>query len=55
MGGKACVYNNGQCDDCDDHCSIPVYDVSCPDCGMVWTLGEDELIEFFSMRRRSAE
>jgi hypothetical protein len=50
-GGKACVYNHCGLD-C--QCSIPVYDVYCKDCGMSWTLGEDELISFFARQKRDS-
>jgi len=47
-GGKGCPYN--QCE-CEGGCSVPVYEVFCPDCKKAWTLGEDELIEFFAQRK----
>ena len=48
-GGKGCPYN--QCE-CEGSCSVPVYEVYCRDCGRSWTLGEDELIDFFARRRK---
>ena len=51
-GGKGCPYN--QCA-CEGGCSVPVYDVICRDCGKEWTLGEDELIDFFASRRKEVE
>jgi len=51
-GGKGCPYN--QCE-CEGGYSVPVYDVSCPDCGKIWTLGEDELIDFFARRRKNKD
>ncbi len=51
-GGKSCPYD--KCNkDCPGDCSIPVYLVTCTDCGMDWTLGEDELIGFFARQDSS--
>ena len=46
-GGKCCPYS--QCE-CEGGCSIPVYEVFCPDCKRSWTLGEDALIDFFATK-----
>lgn len=47
MGGKGCPYT--QCE-CAGGCSIPVYEVFCQDCKKRWTLGEDEVIDFFAKK-----
>lgn len=56
-GGKACVYNQvcnkKDCENaCSGECSIPVYEVYCKDCGMSWTVGEDEVMDFFAKKKR---
>jgi len=56
-GGKACPHDTCSLLDCEgrancNSCSLPVYEVYCCDCGMNWTLGEDELIGFFARQRQ---
>ncbi len=46
VGGKPCLYY--QCE-CIAVCSIPVYEVFCPDCKKSWTLAADALIDFFAV------
>ena len=47
-GCKPCPYV--QCD-CDGECSVPVYRISCKKCEQSWTVGEDEVIDFFAQKR----
>jgi hypothetical protein len=55
-GGKSCYRGDAECDcSLTRGCSIPVYEVYCKDCGMSWTLGEDELIQFFAKQRKRPE
>ncbi|MGA2160209.1 MAG: hypothetical protein ABSG90_13470 [Dehalococcoidia bacterium] len=49
VGGKMCPYDDSSGGT--GRCSLPVYEVYCRDCGMHWTLGEDELIDFFARQK----
>lgn len=51
-GGKMCIYQDCARTDCSGECSIPVYQVYCLDCGQSWTLGENEVMDFFARRRK---
>jgi hypothetical protein len=46
-GGQRCSYD--QCN-CERECSLPVYEIYCKKCGEAWTVGTDELIDFFAQK-----